>query len=403
MTDCTERQSAAPGDGLAGEGQEGMPKGGSVMTATGTSTSLVAAGADLVGGRYRLLEVIGAGGMGRVWLAEDELLCRRVAVKEIAGPATGPADTSPRTMREARAAARLHHPGVVKIFDVVWRPEHSWIVMEYVKSRSLHERIREDGPLAHREAARLGLQMLSALRAAHAAGVLHHDVKPHNVLLAEDGRVVLTDFGLATTGDPDGGTEPLMGSPSYVAPERLLPGEAGPAADLWSLGATLFAATEGQPPFARDDTAESLRAVVHDEPDPPRHPGPLTPVLRDLLTKDPAGRPTAADLELRLRRITDGPPIPAPRTSGPAVFARGLANVPPIAPDPVPDLDLDPAPYRPDRPPRTFQYAVASAAIAVLSAIILVIVVGIGRASSAAPVIAPPTTSTTAAETDATR
>src|ERR1700712_3260904 len=156
----------------------------------------------LVSGRYRLLEVLGTGGMGRVWLADDELLDRRVAIKETATATdvTPPQmlAVQPRTMLEARAAARLDHPAVVTVFDVVWRPGHSWIVMEYVNSRSLHDAVRADGPLPHPEAARIGLQLLGALRAAHAVGVLHRDVKPHNVLLAADGRVVLTDFGLAT-------------------------------------------------------------------------------------------------------------------------------------------------------------------------------------------------------------
>jgi serine/threonine protein kinase len=169
---------------------------------------------DRVGGRYRLIEELGAGGMGQVWLADDELLGRRVAVKEIlASPAELPDD---RTVREARAAARLDHPNVVKVFDVVWWSGRSWIVMEYVGPRSLHTAIRADGPLPHREAAKIGLQMLIALRAAHSAGVLHRDVKPHNVLLGADGRVVLTDFGLATE-RPELTIEPNMGSPFFLA------------------------------------------------------------------------------------------------------------------------------------------------------------------------------------------
>jgi eukaryotic-like serine/threonine-protein kinase len=270
----------------------------SVMTEAGS-----AARADRVVGRYRLIEVIGAGGMGRVWLAEDELLWRKVAVKEITAPASGLPDA--RTMGEARAAARLHHPNVVKIFDVVWWSGRSWIVMEHVESRSLHEAVEEDGPLAHREAARVGLQMLAALRAAHAAGVLHRDVKPHNVLLGTDGRVVLTDFGLAATDGTDFAAETLVGSPYFIAPERLRRIPTGPEADLWSLGATLYAATEGRPPFARDSIPGALVAAASDEPDQPRRPGPLSSVILDLLAKDPAARPSAAGLEARLRRIAE--------------------------------------------------------------------------------------------------
>ncbi|NMO55059.1 serine/threonine protein kinase [Actinoplanes sp. TBRC 11911] len=290
----------------------------------------------VVGDRYRLIEVIGAGGMGRVWLADDEVLGRRVAVKEITAP---PADLPDgRTVAEARAAAMLDHPNVVRVFDVLWWSGRSWIVMEYAGPRSLHTAIEQDGPLSHRDAARAGLQMLAALRAAHAAGVMHRDVKPHNVLLADDGRVVLTDFGLATTDGPDVEVQEVMGSPYYLAPERLGPGRSGPAGDLWSLGATLYAATEGRPPFARKTLTASLVAIATEEPDPPRRPGPLTPVILDLLAKDPAARPDAADLERQLRRILIGAVgvarpagcrVPAPRAN--LGGWRGRASVPPTS------------------------------------------------------------------------
>jgi eukaryotic-like serine/threonine-protein kinase len=264
---------------------------------------------DLIGGRYRLLEIIGAGGMGRVWLADDELLRRRVAVKEIGTPAgVTPAqllDAQLTTMREARAAARLDHAGVVAIYDVVWRPDRSWIVMEHVESRSLEAVIREDGPLPHREVARIGLGVLAALRAAHTAGVLHRDVKPHNVLLATDGRVVLTDFGLAQIKGTKPGTGPLLGSPFYVAPERLQDSDTGEAADLWSLGATLYAAVEGRAPFQRPTPAETLAALLAGPPDPATHPGPLTPIIDDLLVRDPGARLTAAAAQPRLQRVAD--------------------------------------------------------------------------------------------------
>ena len=303
---------------------------------------------DLVGGRYRLLEIIGAGGMGRVWLADDELLRRRVAVKEIGTPAgVGPArllDAQLTTIREARAAARLDHPGVVGIYDVVRTPDRSWIIMEYVESRSLDAVVREDGPLPHREAARIGLGVLAALRAAHRAGVLHRDVKPHNVLLATDGRVVLTDFGLAKIKGTENGSEPLMASPYFVAPERLRGDDAGEAADLWSLGATLYAAVEGQAPFQRQTIIGSLTVMMTEPPDPARFPGPLTPIIAGLLTKDPAQRMTANDAQSQLQRVADhavgifpirarrrrtptpaGPP--APRTSAPGTFTPGRSTV----------------------------------------------------------------------------
>jgi hypothetical protein len=282
---------------------------------------------DRVGGRYRLLEVVGSGGMGRVWRAEDDLLLRTVAVKEITVPST--ATLVAEAMREARAAARLDHPGVVKVFDVVWRRGRCWIVMEYVESRSLQRVIRENGPLPYREVARIGLAVLAALRTAHAAGVLHRDVKPDNVLLAADGRVVLTDFGLATVGGADGGPDPRLGSPSFIAPERLESGDAGAASDLWSFGAMLYAAVEGRPPFARGDAAASMRALLAEPPDAPELAGPLAPVLLDLLGREPARRPSAADAETRLRAVLDRRPErrPGRRRTRPALASLAVLGI----------------------------------------------------------------------------
>jgi hypothetical protein len=284
---------------------------------------------DVVGGRYRLLELLGAGGMGRVWKADDQLLHREVAIKEISTPTevstSEMLDRQFATMREARAAARLDHPGVIKIFDVVWRPGRSWIVMEYVPSRSLHEALVDDGPLSHQAAARVGLGILSALRAAHGAGVLHRDVKPQNVLLATDGRVVLTDFGLATFDQqPTGEPEPLVGSPYYVAPERLHGEPSSERSDLWSLGATLYSAIEGRPPFKRETTTRSLTALAVEPPDPMTRPGPLSAVLKGLLVKDPAQRMSADQLEPLLRKTADRAigVFPMPRPKGDPLAAR---------------------------------------------------------------------------------
>ncbi|MBB2943508.1 putative Ser/Thr protein kinase [Actinoplanes lutulentus] len=247
-------------------------------------------GVDMVDERYRLLELIGSGGMSRVWRAHDELLQRTVAVKEITVPAG--------TIREARAAARLDHPGVVKVFDVIQRGEQSWIVMEFIDGRSL----QQAAPLPIREVARIGLQVMAALRAAHSAGVLHRDVKPDNVLLADDGRVVLGDFGLATIGR-EGGPDPRLGSPNFIAPERLSDQEVGVPADLWSFGATLYAAVEGRTPFARGDTEAQLWAVLSAPPHPPRLAGELSGLLLELLDKDPGRRPAAVEVEQRLRAV----------------------------------------------------------------------------------------------------
>ncbi|MET8150591.1 serine/threonine-protein kinase [Actinoplanes sp. NPDC049668] len=246
--------------------------------------------------RYRLIALIGSGGMGRVWRAHDDLLDRDVAVKEITSP--GEQD---RTVREARAAARLDHPNVVRIYDVVSTPGRSWIVMEYVAGRSLHEAVREDGPMEHRDAARIGVSVLSALRTAHAAGVLHRDVKPHNVLIGADGRVVLTDFGLAAiwdAGDVVAGeksTGLLVGSPNFVAPERIRRDSSGASGDLWSLGATLYATVEGRPPFVRPTLTATLAAALTEDPDPSTHPGPLHAAIGGLLVREPERRLSSDD------------------------------------------------------------------------------------------------------------
>jgi hypothetical protein len=266
-----------------------------------------------VAGRYRLAEQLGSGGMGIVWRARDEVLRRDVAVKEVVPPAgltrAEREELRLRTMREARAAARLNNPHVVRIYDVVYAKRRPWIVMEYVPSRSLHQIITENGPLAPDRVAQIGLAVLAALTAAHEAGVLHRDVKPGNVLLADDGRVVLTDFGAAIF---DGGDESLtrpgliLGSAQYLSPERARDGICGPEADLWALGATLYAALEGRSPYARSTTFGTLTALATEDPDPPRRAGPLEPVLNALLRKDPQARASIAEAERLLQRAATG-------------------------------------------------------------------------------------------------
>ena len=264
----------------------------------------------VVAGRYRLLRQLGAGGMGKVWLAHDEMLDRHVAIKQVVLPPGLSLDEAQearsRTLREGRTAAQLNHPSVVQIYDVVHTEAQPWIVMEYVPSRSLHEVINEDGPLEPLPAARIGLAVLDALEAAHRAGILHRDVKPGNVLLAQDGRVVLTDFGLATF---DGGESALtlpglvFGSVRFVAPERARHGTSSPETDLWALGATLYAAVEGRSPYARDTAMETLAALATALPDPPRHAGPLRPVLRGLLRRNPRQRLTVDETRRLLRHV----------------------------------------------------------------------------------------------------
>ena len=246
--------------------------------------------------------------MGRVWRATDVVLHREVAIKELVPPpGLTPGERQEmreRSLREARAIARLNNVNVVRVFDVLRTDADPWIVMEYVPSRSLQDTLAADGPFSPGRTAEIGLGVLNALRAAHRAGVVHRDVKPGNVLMGADGRVVLTDFGLATVpGDPNvTRTGLVLGSPAYIAPERARDGSAGPGADLWSLGATLYAAVEGASPFARPSAIATLAALATENPPPARNAGPLKPVLNGLLRKDPAHRINAEEAERLLLR-----------------------------------------------------------------------------------------------------
>ncbi|MFJ5141105.1 serine/threonine-protein kinase [Streptomyces sp. NPDC088707] len=266
----------------------------------------------LLAGRYRLGESIGRGGMGKVWRAHDEVLHRVVAVKELtAGRFVAEADRlvlHARTQKEARAAARITHPGVVTVHDVLEHDDRPWIVMQYVDGPSLADAAKEKGTIDPHEAARIGLHVLGALRAAHAAGVLHRDVKPGNVLLARDGSVLITDFGIAAIeGDATiTRTGELVGSIDYLAPERVRGGDPGPASDLWSLGATLYTAVEGTSPFRRTSPISTMQAVVAEEPPYPEKAGPLAPVIVALLRKDPAQRPQADEAGRMLLDAMEG-------------------------------------------------------------------------------------------------
>jgi hypothetical protein len=322
----------------------------------------------LVAERYRLVEPLGVGGMGRVWRARDEVLHRDVAIKELVPP---PGLTTEerdelrgRSMREARAIARLNHPSVVRIFDVVSTDDDPWIVMEYVPSRSLQDILSSDGPVGPKRAAHIGLGLLGALRAAHRAGVLHRDVKPANVLIADDGRVLLTDFGLATVpGDPTVTRAGIvLGSPAYIAPERARDGTATPEGDLWSLGGTLHAAVEGRSPYARDSAMATLAALAVEPPPVPRRAGALKPAITGLLRRDPADRIDPDEAERLLlraagRRERRGlPPFSAVRLSRapkPPGVPPSDAPVPsPTPPGPaVPDQrEAEPAPESPAAP-----------------------------------------------------
>ncbi|MEU5051232.1 protein kinase [Streptomyces sp. NPDC021096] len=333
----------------------------------------------LVAGRYRLVERIGRGGMGTVWRAEDQLLGRQVAVKQLhVSPGLQEDELATlyeRTRREARSAARITHPNVVVVHDVVEDAGLPCIVMEYVPSTTLGD-LLGSGTLSPDEAARIGRGMIAALRAAHAAGVLHRDVKPGNVLLGDDGRVVLTDFGIAQASGTSTLTKTgeMVGSIDYIAPERVKGAKPGPASDLWALGATLYQALEGRPPFRKDTAVETAYSIAVDPLVPPRGAGPLTKLIETLLAKDPALRPPAELVEQILREPaaepataplrterTERPQRPEPRPE-PTTVADPIATAP-TAPQSVPA-----APAAPKRRRTALWSTVAVALVAALAA-----------------------------------
>lgn len=283
-------------------------------------------GTRLVAGRYELGETIGAGGMGVVWRAQDLVLGRTVALKEIrmtrAPGERSRAAEHARALREARAAAQLSHPNVVGVYDVIDDGERIFIVMEHVAAPTLEEVVARTGPLDPKRAARYGLDLVAALNAAHARGIVHRDVKPANVMIEPDGRARLTDFGIASVqGDPRlTQTGVLIGSPHFMAPERATGAPAGPASDVWSLGATLYYAVEGTRPFDGEGAVATLSAVVSTEPAPPERAGPLAALIVSLLDKDPGTRPRLDEVRAALQQVAADslaagrdPPPAAPR------------------------------------------------------------------------------------------
>ncbi|HXV92913.1 MAG TPA: protein kinase [Pseudonocardia sp.] len=297
-----------------------------------------------IGGRYRLDERIGAGAMGAVWRATDELLNRTVAVKELIAAAVPPStagydtleESRQRILREGRIGARLQHPHVISMFDVVVHDDRPWLVMEYLPSKSLAALLKEKGTLEPREAAEVGRQVADGLAAAHVAGVVHRDVKPGNVLIGEDGRVKLTDFGVSRAVDDVQLTRTglIAGTPAFLAPEVARGGQPTSASDIFALGATLYAAVEGRPPFGLDDNAYALlhkvaTGVIH----PPEHAGPLTAMLMRLLALEPGDRPTAAQAREGLAAVAAGRPAPGV-VAGPAATTVVVgAEAPPTRTD----------------------------------------------------------------------
>ncbi|MEU3047338.1 serine/threonine-protein kinase [Streptomyces sp. NPDC006984] len=297
-------------------------------------------GRRVIDGRFELQARLGGGGMGMVWRARDLVLDRAVALKEVRPPDPGLAEYDPeaaallraRVLREARALARVDHPNVVTIHHVVDGDEHAypWFVMELVTGGSLADLLAR-GPMEPREAARLGREVLSALRAAHAAGIQHRDVKPANVLLRPDGRPVLTDFGIAAIRESTAltATGSVIGTPDFMAPERISGGDGGPESDIWSLAMMLYVAVEGHHPLRKGSTLATLAAVLSEELPPPRQAGPLAPALRAILVKDASVRPDAAAVDELLRRAEEDDQVPAAPAGGPATSYHLTPPTPP--------------------------------------------------------------------------
>ena len=288
-------------------------------------TAMAGQAGQLLCERYRLVEPVGKGGMGQVWRGYDEILKRSVAVKEILLPG-GLEGTErdyliARTLREARAAARLHHPGIVTVYDAIQFDDVPWTVMEFVSGPSLQEVIARDGRLPWEQVAALGVDLADALAHAHAAGIVHRDLKPGNVLLAGR-RTVLTDFGVARILDAT--TEltaegALIGTPQYMAPEQIEGGSIQAPVDLWALGATLYTAVEGRPPFDGPTLTAVLAAILTRPPPIPQHAGPIAPMISALLSKAPSQRPDAASLTEQLTALLrPDPPVLTVRSPGTA-------------------------------------------------------------------------------------
>ncbi|SOD84352.1 Serine/threonine protein kinase [Streptomyces sp. Ag109_G2-15] len=350
----------------------------------------------VIAGRYRLLARIGRGGMGVVWRASDEVLGRLVAVKELAPDDSLTDDDArrrrERTFREARAVAQLRHPHIIVVHDVFEQDERPYIVMELIDGGSLADRIATSGPLDAAEAARIGIDLLSALRTAHAAGVLHRDIKPANVLVeSSTDRVVLTDFGIAQVAGATTLTETgsFVGSPEYTAPERMSGIRTGPESDLWSVGALLCTVLSGESPFRRDSLGGILHAVVAADIRPPAQAEPLLPVVLGLLERDPDRRLGAAEAERMLRTFLETGRTPAaPGSSTPRSVrtsrtgdSRSRTPATPYTPTEhdVPRGSLTPPAPTDEQPPATRQ----SARGALVAALLVAAVAGAGVSAAA--------------------
>src|SRR5688500_90630 len=377
----------------------------------------------LIADRYRLLHRVGSGGMGVVWEGRDERLERRVALKQLyrqSGVSTREAElANQRAMREARLTARLQHPHAVPVFDAVEQDGQLWLVMPFIPSITLAAALEQGGPLQPNEAAKVGAEVASALAAAHAVGIVHRDVKPGNIFIAEDGAALISDFGIARAlGDATLTSRGMIhGTPAYLAPEVARGNEANFASDVFSLGATLYCVLEGTPPFGTDDNSMALlHRVASGQFPPPQRSGVMTPVILEMLSTDPEARPSMRAVADRLARLAAGgrsrasgetlpPPAPAEATTGDAVDVGLSANRPPTAP--TPSSLPSSAPKNPDQdstePQRKYGIAAAAAIVAGLGIGILIAVLMADRAGSPAAssgqssAVAPETTSLSSA------
>ncbi|MFE1291489.1 serine/threonine-protein kinase [Streptomyces sp. NPDC058751] len=352
------------------------------------------AAGDVVDGRFELIERLGSGGMGTVWRARDTVLDRDVALKAVHPEAEASHAVRERVIREAKALARLSNPHVVTVHQIIDTHPHPWIVMELVPGQSLQQRLAE-GPLSPEETARIGRQVLTALHVAHTAGIQHRDVKPANVLLRPDGRAVLTDFGIAALQGTTAltATGELVGSPEYMAPERIRGHDDDPASDLWSLGLLLYVCTEGVSPLRRATTLATLAAVLDDPVPPPVRSGPLAQALQSLLVRDPAARPDAARLDQLLTQAESGD---APQWDRPTLTAVSTPAPPVPAPPTLPDSRLPGDPHRHRR--AALAVTLTLAAVAVTALVLTLVPFGDDEPSHQAGG-STPSTSTTPATT----
>lgn len=347
---------------------------------------------DLIADRYRLVAKLGAGAMGVVWEARDERLQRQVALKQLRPqPGLDPGDrelANQRAMREARISARLHHPNAVTVFDVVEHEGQPCLILQFVPSMPLSTVLREGGPLHEDEAAQVGTQVASALAAAHQAGIVHRDIKPGNILIADDGTALVSDFGISRAhGDASlTMTGMVHGTPAFLAPEVARGADASPASDVFSLGATLYAALEGRPPFGTDPSAIAiLHRAAEGIIDPPSRSGALAPVLLDMLSADPAARPSMASVaeeldQLRTPRVADHPTVVAP---APIPHTR-------LAETPADEASLDEAPPRSSGRRRAATVALALVAVLAIVAVSVGLLLQRGGSDPDRAVVAPP-------------